>query len=65
VIHSSSEFRREALPTLAVSSVPTALDSVRYGYAPTIRAAFGWNVDYGQLQKIYENDQRGDDAAHR
>jgi len=34
-------------------------------YAPTIRAVFGWDVDYGQLQKIYETDQRGDDAARR
>ncbi len=36
-------------------------------YAPTIRAAFGWNVDYAQLQKVYEEDLEGErrDAAHR
>ncbi len=36
-------------------------------YAPTIRAAFGYNVDYAQLQKVYEEDLEGErrDAAHR
>ena len=36
-------------------------------YAPTIRAAFGVNVDYAQLQKVYEEDLGGErrDAAHR
>jgi IS1 family transposase len=36
-------------------------------YAPTIRAAFGWNVDYAQLRKVYEEDLEGErrDAAHR
>src|SRR5579862_7714323 len=32
-------------------------------YAPTIRAAFGHNVDYGQLQKVYEEDTEGDRRA--
>lgn len=34
-------------------------------YAPTIRAAFGRDVDYGQLQKIYEEEERGGEAARR
>jgi IS1 family transposase len=34
-------------------------------YAPAIRAAFGWNVDYAQLRKIFEGDAEGRDAAHR
>ena len=34
-------------------------------YAPTIRAAFGYNVDCGQLQKIYEEDERGEQASRR
>jgi IS1 family transposase len=34
-------------------------------YAPTIRAAFGYNVDYGQLQKVYEEDTEGDRRAQR
>lgn len=34
-------------------------------YAPTIRAAFGVNVDYGQLRKIYEDTEGERDAAHR
>jgi len=34
-------------------------------YAPTIRAAFGHNVDYGQLQKVFEENERGQAAARR
>jgi IS1 family transposase len=35
-------------------------------YAPTIRAVFGWKVDYAQLQKVYEEDTEGDRRAqHR
>jgi hypothetical protein len=39
----------------------------RAPYAPTIRAAFGWNVYYARLQKVYEEDVDGErrDAAHR
>jgi IS1 family transposase len=34
-------------------------------YAPTIKAAFGRNVDYGQLQKIYEEPEREPEASRR
>jgi IS1 family transposase len=34
-------------------------------YAPTIKAAFGRDVDYGQLQKIYEEPEREPEAARR
>ena len=34
-------------------------------YAPTIRAAFGYNVDYGQIQKVYEEDERSAEASRR
>jgi IS1 family transposase len=34
-------------------------------YAPTIRAAFGYNVDCAQLQKVYEEDTEGDRRAQR
>lgn len=34
-------------------------------YAPTIRAAFGPGVDYGVLQKIYEDPEREREAARR
>lgn len=36
-------------------------------YAPTIRAAFGGGLgcDYGQLQKIFEEDERGEEASRR
>jgi len=34
-------------------------------YAPTIRAAFGYKVDYAQLQKVYDEDTEGDRRAQR
>ncbi len=37
------------------------------GYSPYIGAvdvAFGWDVDYGQIRKVFENEP-GKDAAHR
>jgi len=34
-------------------------------YAPTIKAAFGRDVDYGQLQKIYEEPERAPEASRR
>ncbi len=36
-------------------------------YAPTIREAFGGGLgcDYGQLQKTYENEERGEEASRR
>lgn len=34
-------------------------------YAPTIRAAFGHDVDYGVLRKIYEEPERAQEAARR